>query len=309
MPYNYSCTFLGPHTSAAHCAICQNSDSDTIIKSSWRAGSEPQIIYSLFFSPGAVSQWTTYMNNWSPSLVYLSVFVHQRPYCDFNDYSAPSPVSPLSGPGTYKCEIGDLLVVFSDYPASRRVAALFQAKMSGGPWPPKNPDQWELYTHWPTFGYTATSPSSSSGRQFRTLPFSGSADSSAQYLILDSSKTSSEITLPLSSPLYSAWGQTVNRALNGGAGRDFSWDRASAVNDWDYLIWDLLDYTRMWAAPASVAGTGGGTRGAGSLLEVHSSHDVTGGNGPGERVVTSDDGWGIPIIHIIRNSQQSERQK
>jgi hypothetical protein len=132
------------------------------------------------------------MSNWRPRLIYAGVFIHQRPYCRFNSLGKPS-ITLKSGHSRH-CELGDLLLVFTDKPASRRVAALFQAKMAGGSWPPlqPNPDQWELYTSWPTFRYTPRSPSATPGPQLRTLPFAGSSDPAAQYLELNPAPPSIE---------------------------------------------------------------------------------------------------------------------
>jgi hypothetical protein len=307
MPYNYACTLPVGHTTGLHCHTCQHADSQNVISTEWGGGSEPQIIYSLYFSTSAVPKWESYMKQWTPSLLYAGLFIHQRPYCYFNDHTAPA-ISPTHPAHACHCEISDLLVILSDVPAKRRVAALLQAKMSGGPWPPKssNPDQWELMTWWPTFRYTPRSPKSSPGPQYRTLPFSGGPDRGGQYMILDSTAKSVETNEAVPHSSLCVWDRTVNQFLNGGAGRDFSWDRASAANDWDELIWDLIDYTWKCAAPASAGAGVGDTRGVGNFLEVKRVIDTTGGNGPPDRRATEDDSWGIPIIHFIRDGGPSE---
>ena len=305
MPYDYPCQTTGSHAAIRHCSICQAADSDTIVKSRWGGSSEPQIVYGLFFSPKAVIDWTAYMNRWHPSLLYAGVFIHQRPYCEFNSHHSP-PIT-LSSMHSCRCELGDLLLVFTDKPAKRRVAVLLQAKMAGGKWPPlhPNPDQWDLYIGWPTFRYTPRSPTGSPGPRLRTLPFTGSADPAAHYLQLDTSPRNIETTPALSPASLSMWDRTINRLLNGGAGRDFSFHRSSATNDWDQLIWDLLDYTYHCAMPSSASSGAGGTRGTGSLLSLNSIVDVTNGNGPGARFPSGqdpDDNWGIPVIHLIREN-------
>ncbi len=244
------------------------------------------------------------MKRWKPSLRYAGVFVHQRPYCEFN---APGskPVTLSSAHGC-RCELGDLLVVFTDKPAKRRVAALFQAKMTGGSWPPLRPNraQWDLYSGWPTFRYTPRrSPSISPGPQLRTLPFTGKPDPAAQYAELDPTPPDIQTAPAVSPSSMSAWDLTINRLLNGGAGRDFSFQRSSATNDWDLLIWDLLDYTYYCAMPSSASSGAGGMRGAGALLNLETVLDTTHGDGPGDRPpsgLDADDGWGVPVIHIAR---------
>ena len=112
--------------------------------------------------------------------------------------------------------------------------------------------------------------------------------------------------MPLTSASFSAWDQTLNRIVNGGAGRDFSWDSSSAVNDWDKLIWDLLDYTYKCTMPSGVvvSGTSTGDRGAGTLLTLPEALDTTDGKGPGDDPPAGEgpeDSWGIPVIHLIRD--------
>jgi hypothetical protein len=306
MPYDFACQILPAHTSSGHCPACQNSESDAIIKARWSGSSEPQHIYWLFFSANAVSDWIQYMSKWRPTLRYAGIFVHQRPYCYFNPHGLSAIT--LTSSHSCHCELGDLLVVFTDNAARRRVATLCQAKMAGGGWPPisPNPDQWELYTHWPAFRYTPRSPSGSPGPQLRNLPFAGGNDPAAQYLELDSVPPSVATTQAISPAFWNVWDQTVNRILNGGAGRDFSWDRASAANDWDELIWDLLDYTHKCAIPVSVSGGSGGTRGVGTLLKFSTFFDVTEGNGPVAAAPEGqDDGWGIPIIYLTQGESVS----
>jgi len=243
------------------------------------------------------------MKGWRPSLRYSGVFVHQRPYCTFNGPNA-QPIT-LNGTHSCKCELGDLLVVFSDHGAQRRVAALLQAKMAAGSWPPlsPNPDQWTLYTSWPTFRYTPRSPSASPGPQLRTVPFTGSSDPAAQYVELDSANLLVNTLPAYPSRNGAVWASMVNRILNGGAGRDFAFQRTKAKNDWDKLIWDLLDYTFNCAMPGGASSGAGGIRGAGSLLNLATMLDVTGGDGPGDAIpsgIAPDDSWGIPIIHLER---------
>ena len=305
MPHDYTCKIPAKHTLGAHCPTCQDDDSERIIKARWGGKAEPDIVYNLFFDPTSASDWTNFLKGWTPALLYAAVFIHQRPYVRFNAL-ASTPVS-ATNPGIKRCELGDLLVVFTDTPALRRVAALFQAKMSTGTWPPTtpNPAQWELYTTWPTFSYNPNSPYPAPGRQYRTLPFKGSDDPSGQYLKLTAPASGVAAAVDASEAFprhaFIVWSRVINRLLNGAAGRDFSWTRTAARNDWDELIWDLLDYTWHQAKPGFPAG-GAPNRGVGAYLLAHRGIiDSTDGHGPSDFPAPNEDsGWGIPVIHIIR---------
>jgi len=309
MPYDFPCFASPPHVSTSHCSVCQQQESEQTIQSQWSGASEPEIMYWLFFSAAAVNDWSTYLRRWSPSLDYAAVFIHHRPYVRFNPLH-----STLINPGvtsTGRCELGDLLVVFTDQPARRRVAALFQAKMAGRGWPPTspNPDQWELYTTWPRISYNPNAPKSTPVRRYRTVPFSVSNDPDAQYLAFTSPFPANvQASEAITTAAYSRWDQTVNRDLNGGAGRDFAFQRpsssGSAGNEWDELIWDLLDYTWYTLNPVAAATTGARTpdRGVGTLLDASGAHDETHGSGPGGAPPRGEeDGWGIPVIHIVND--------
>jgi hypothetical protein len=305
MPYDYPCQTPGSHFAGAHCPTCQAANCDSIIKAEWGGTTEPQIVYELFFSPTAVVKWTSYMGRWKAPLLYVGVFIHQRPFCRFNKYGS-SAITVTSAASTYHCEIGDLLIVFTDKPARRRVAILLQAKMAGGAWPPVPPaDQWELYTKWPTFRYNPRSPTGGPGHRLCTQPFHGSDDWAGEYAELDDPAQTVHTTEALSTQAYKSFDDIVDGLLNGGAGRTFSYLQTATANDWDVLIWDLLTHTYACAVPASVTSGGTGTRGVGAFLEQYPWVDTTNGHGPGLEPplgVGPDDAWGIPILHLLREN-------
>ena len=261
------------------------------------------------------------MAQWSPALAYGGVFVHQKPYCTFNDLSA-APVRIKKPRGTHRCELGDLLIIFTDAPARRRVAALFQAKMIGGAWPPRSTEgsQWTLYTEWPTFRYTLRGHTGAGNQTVRTLPFTGGPDPAAQYLELGARASGQKIacTEALPSATWIRWDQIINCILNGTAGRDFSWDQASAVNEWDKLIWDLITVTATCPMPggsaggvgAGAGGTAAGTPARGALLWLDALDQIAAppdGRLPNEPVFEGGDDdeiHGISLLHFSRRHEE-----
>jgi len=293
-------------------------DSRGIVQKFWAGTTEPSIVYSLFFDPLAVTSWATYFTAWNPRIAYGAVFTHQRPYVRFN----LPPLAPVSSSvlGATSCELGDLLVVLIDKPSQRRVAALFQAKMVSASWPPANSAQWDLYTRWPTFSYNPNSGSNQPGRQFRHLPFAGRPDPSSQYIELVPNASSGGGTVDAIQAakikMLVRWGDLIEKLLNGQAGRTFSWQASGAKDDWDRLIWDLLTHTWNQVNPVAPVNPGGNPipsggnsphgqkpdRGVGGFLNHRglvvgqtTPPDFQNGSQPLE-----DDGWGIPIIHLIQ---------
>ncbi len=227
MPFNYPCA-LSPSPPPVHCDNCWEGACRHAVHPNFFGHTEPEIVYNLFFAPPAVQAWQNRFSSFRPPVSYGGVFVHQKPYVSF---------------GGKSCELADLLIVFTDHNAQRRTAVLFQAKI-GGRWRPANNKQWELLTTWPPIEYTP----GSSGSVCRTMPFSGSADPGGKYMLLN--KPSLEVDTAPAQPLKSLSGvaQELLSVLNGTSGRPFAWDRASARDDWDHLIWDLIDHTAHTAA-------------------------------------------------------------
>lgn len=326
MPYNFMCQCTPrPHT-PNHCPRCQADGVANILVRHWPPPNtkEPAIIQALFFTHRAISDWRNYMQQWDPRLRYGGVFVHQRPYCSFNPPSGPTLTATGPG-GHFRCELGDLLLVFTDHRSHRRTATLFQAKMFGGTWPPPSNQgaQWQLYSTWPVFRYSLPSPR---GRQacVRSMPFAGSHDPAANYLELRPNPGNQTIACSEALPAH-AWVQfsrTIHRILNGGAGRDFSWSRASANNDWDHLIWDLITVTAACSMPGggktgiiTRRGDGKGQAWLSTLMQHHCSWDWESeedetetenfnvGPPPAEphpKEHDEDDLNGISIIHVER---------
>ncbi len=315
MPYRYRCHASPPHL---HCPACLRHDLQRIIDTHFKAGDtagddEPQAIYRTFFSPAAVRQWQLYFRRWVPKIAYATVFPHQRPYCTF---STPPPGSAA---GSYKCEVGDLLLVVSDVRGRRRKAALLQAKDFSSPWPPRTrTGQWELYTGWPDISYNPNSGSSTSSRVTRSLPFKGGSSPAAQYLIIDLASRVAEASEALPVPAYSHLAAFVDDFLNKKAGRPFSWDRASARDDWDELVWDLLECTWKQSVSSHAGRGAGGVRGGGGLhftsrsvelVDQVVTVDATNGQGPPRRVEQENagdvfEGWGMPIVHLVGSSSE-----
>lgn len=317
MPYDYSCTKIPQHP-AKHCKRCQKADCDKVLSGHLSAAhgagdDEPKTVHRTFLSQVAVSDWAKYFAGWSPTLKYAVVFTHQRPRCTFK---APPPSSAPAG--SYSCELGDVLIVLTDNIASRRKAGLLQAKMAAG-WPPGGKkDQWYLYTGWPDITYNPNSSSPASTSVTRSMPFSGGPSPSAQYLSLDLPAASAETNEAVSVPSPQSFSEFLDDFLNGSAGMTFSWDRKSAVDGWDQLVWDLLDYTWHQATGTSASHGTMADRGQGvyfaspsDLALVQKIHSLP-ENGreippPWDFINLNErPGWGVPVVHLIRGEATPE---
>jgi hypothetical protein len=242
---------------------------------------EPEIVYNLFFAAQAVADWQTNFSSLKPTVSYGGVFTHQKPYVHF-------PGGP--------CELADLLIVFTDLRKQERQAVLYQAKM-GRRWKPANKTQWQLLTTWPTIGYNP-GPATVS----RKMPFSGRSDPAANYMLLQ--KTSAQVEAAPAEPAFSpsSLADELLAVLDRKSGRQFSWNRNSAQDDWDELIWDLLEHTAKAVTP--VAGVGQ-PRGAGLLSSLTSQVLLPPENGDAEGE-QPDEEWGIPVIQLSSEGSEED---
>lgn len=319
MPYDYHCRSAVRHV-PRHCKSCQVRDCDTTLgkylsAAHGAADDEPQTVFRSFFSPAAVGDWAKYFARYTPKLKYAGVFTHQRPRCSFN---APPPAAAPAG--SYSCELADVLLVLTDNVANRRKAGLLQAKMAAG-WPPAGKiDQWYLYTGWPEITYNPDSSNPAMTRVRRTLPFTGGMSPCAQYLSIDLPAATAETNEAILTHAPRPFADFVDEFLNGTAGRTFAWSRSRATDDWDELVWDLLDYTWHQATGKSASHGTKADRGQGVYFaRVADAHAVTGAHEmtsmmeivpptepPDFRQSDEVPGWGIPIVHLIREGRNAE---
>jgi hypothetical protein len=234
---------------------------------------EPEIVYNLFFAARAVSDWQAFFSSLRPTVSYGGVFTHQKPYVTFAGKT---------------CELADLLIVFSDRRKQERTAVLYQAKM-GRRWKQANKTQWELLTTWPTIAYNPGPKAVS-----RTMPFAGLSNPAANYMLIQ--RAPPQVETAAAEPAFSACSlpNELLSVLERKSGRPFSWDRPSAQDDWDQLIWDLLDHTANAVTPvASVKQP----RGAGvlSLLTNEVFSPPENGDSEGDQ---PEEEWGIPVIQL-----------
>jgi hypothetical protein len=309
MPHCFPCNAAHLHGAQHHCAQCQDGAVNQLLQNLWMDDDEPKLVYRLFFSEAARKAWSEHLALWTPSIKYSGVFIHARPFCSFNQYG--SQAITLADPNeTCRCELGDVLFVYSDYLAKRRTAIIFQAKKTANRKPPRfaNSCQLELYSRWPTFRYSLASKRVATRRVLRTLPFQGSHDPAAQMMLLDSVSRIVQLAPAIDINQRAGWGLSVNRFLNGSIGRDFAWKpptrsaSAASLSQWDLLIWDILSCTYNQAMPRGIAGTSGRRRGLSLRMLESSMVDSTGGDGPGDVMPTdqANDGFIMPIVHLIR---------
>jgi hypothetical protein len=276
----YTCKHNPSHQ--GHCDKCWQNDSAQTISRNFFGHTEPEQLYRLFFAKAAARRWSQLMRGWNPPVQYGGVFTHQRPYVTFSPGTVKSSVT---------CELADLLIVFTNQVTQQRGALLLQAKR-GTKWIPSNRKQWTLFTQWPAITYTM------GARNYtRTMPFAKSEDAGAQYMMLQKPKVDVSCAKPIYSP--HGLGVAVKEMVHGRTGRAFSFDRSSASNEWDHLIWDLIENTDGESASKYISVP----RRAG-VLSPSCLKNVVEAEPPdtptGKRVTNEEDNedFGIPIVHF-----------
>lgn len=163
---------------------------------------------------------------------------------------------------------------------------------------------------------------------YRTMPFAGGPSGAANYLLLypgsGATFVKSRVGAPGTPKIQTSLQNGIRMFINRAIGRRFSFTRPtappSASNDWDYLIWDLLDGTARKAVKGSVYAKGAGTyqRGQGTLsyLSLNQMHYLSdpkllGGSSDGGKMPPEspnpddDDGdWQISLVHIVNGGER-----
>lgn len=280
MPFRFPCRCHPP--TRAHCDICWADLCEHLVRHNLIGHTEPEIVYNLFFATRAVKEWRAGFSSFKPAVQYGGVFTHQKPYVSFSGQT---------------CELADLLIVFTDLRKQVRTAVLYQAKM-GRRWKPANKTQWHLLTTWPTIAYNP-----GPGVVSRTMPFTGRPDPGANYMLVQ--KTAVQVETAAANPIFSptALADDFIAVLNRKNGRPFSWDRSSARDDWDELIWDLLNHTARTATTVAAVPQ---SRSAG-FLSLLTNQVFLPPNSDNTQVDEPEDGWGIPIIQFSSEGSEDER--
>lgn len=217
---------------------------DQIVSELFEGKREPHRVHQLFFSDDAVKAWQGLYAALSPApyrVTYDAVFIHQKPYVRFS-----------SG----RCELGDVLVLLVDSFDQRLFAQFLQAKMFDE-WPPNTDHaQWKLYTKWPEFKYTPQP------RNEKTcdLRFPGPVGC-AKYLLLDDYEKRVWLNNAVVGGGALTMAEQVSNYFSGQDIRPVSWAGDPKKNDWDRLIWDLIDHTAQCALPSRQVGGATGARG------------------------------------------------
>lgn len=181
-----------------------------------------------------------------------SVFCHQRPEVLFN----------RRGHAPDRCELGDILLVHRHSNARGRLmesnALLLQAKLCGGaahPIPAQERHQLRLYQHWPSFEYSRSGPRLN-GQTRNVTP--KRRHSGAQYLLIDDGAlgpaaggllglpgTHCMAVWPAEPVLYPSisLAEELLRFLLGLTGRSFQEHVPANANNWDAVVWDLLEHS------------------------------------------------------------------
>jgi len=181
-----------------------------------------------------------------------SVFCHQKPEVLFN----------RRGYAPDRCELGDILLVHRHSDARGRPmesnALLLQAKLCGAAAhtiPAREQHQLRLYQDWPLFEYSRSGPRLS-GKTRNVTP--KRRHSGAQYLLIDDGAlgpaaggllglrgTHCMAVWPAEPVLYPSisLAEELLRFFLGLTGRSFQ-DRVPAnANNWDTVVWDLLQHS------------------------------------------------------------------
>ncbi len=199
---------------------------------------EPDYIAALTCNfPNALKKILT---NYIPYLEFrvCGCFIHQKPLVEFIDPKFSSMSSP---------EIGDLLIVYKEIDGKDAIynALLLQAKVT------KNksattiyePHQLILYTKWPHFKYKKANHLNGEERDI----YPKTIHSGAQYLLINN------VT---GKPLFGC--ATANKSLNVSlsfaeqlirliefqVGGTFVSKAQPIIDDWSWMIWDLLEITQ-----------------------------------------------------------------
>lgn len=318
MPYAF---FPCTPSWCCHCYPCWEDEVNLIRSVIPKTKSEPEAVYQWFFEPKAVADWQRLMSLWQPPLNYGAVFAHARPYVK----------TVAAGE---RCELGDLMIVFTDHGQKIRRALLLQAKMGPGKWPPMSSKgdriQWTLYTKWNEFEFTDLP---GKGRPSFKLPL-GKPDPAAQYLILHKG-TGKECygqlahdPNPPTGPPKDTLAELLHKFANGGVGRMFSYKMpphsGAKTDDWDRLIWDLINDSQTATFPARSTRP----RKVGTFFMASASfcvddndgkgfnqslcnNDAQGGSNDNDRSQSDDQNQGrphgIPIIYIWTGEPEHER--
>jgi hypothetical protein len=286
----YICRVAPSH--AGHCDACWERAASPTIAFHLTGYTEPEQVYNLFFEKSAAGHWGKLLKSWTPTIQYGGVFTHQKPYVT---YDAGKLSHGKSSPCLKKCELADLLIIFSDRVLHKRRAILFQAK-KGAKWLPGNKTQWDLLSQWPEITYQMGSATIS-----RTMPFTGHPDEGGKYMLLQKPHAVVNPSEPAYAPV-SLEKALADIVLNK-SGREFSFDRKSATDDWDELIWDLIEGTAR--TTATLSGTKH-SRAVGILALC--SGNVFQPEDPIQEAPDDDDEeWGIPIIQLT--GQNPEQHK
>jgi hypothetical protein len=217
---------------------------DQIVLDLFEGKREPHRVHQLFFSDDAVTAWRRHFASLSPApyrVTYDAVFVHQKPYVRFSGG---------------RCELGDVLLLLVDSFDKRLYAQFLQAKMFDE-WPPNtNHAQWKLYTKWPEFKYTPRP----GDEKTCDLRFPGPVGS-AKYLLLDDFEKRVWLNNAVIGGAALTMSEQVTNYFAGHDVRPVSWVGEQKKNDWDRLIWDLIEYTAQCALPSRQVGGATGSRG------------------------------------------------
>lgn len=232
MPSSFPCQNPATHKIPGHCLQCHVSHTTYLINQLWDNVSEPRLVYTLFFSRQAASEWKGHMALWHPTIEYSGVFTHAKPFCRFNPHGMTS-ITLAASSSKCMCELGDVLLLFSDYVARQRRAILLQAKIVKKQAAPRfdNPDQRELYSRWPTLRYVIQSGKGPASARLRTLPFCGYDDPSAQIMLLNSTHSTVKVASVSNAGLGIELGQLIDHVINGSAGRDVIWSHPELTQE------------------------------------------------------------------------------
>jgi hypothetical protein len=294
--------------------------------------SEPDFV-ALLVTQAAPNFATALGNVFKPrgiSVNTTSVFCHGRPEVR------------ISAGG---CELGDVLFAFFHTDAAGntlRNSLLLQAKMSASQQHPVGANdqvQLTLYTAWGAFKYTRTSGLSGASRSVTPL----GRHAGAQYLLIDSrgpmnvnsGVTGMPGTFPMGTApaqahlvLQESLGTSLVNLMLGTEGRFFC-ERSKATQDWDQVMWDLLEHGFRARFSRRPVGISGHTRRVDAILaalgeplwrsegdgmpgsEISRLMAATGGTGDERRppLERSDeeDGRGVSVIVIETSERERER--
>ncbi|MGV3617315.1 MAG: T6SS phospholipase effector Tle1-like catalytic domain-containing protein [Fimbriimonas sp.] len=243
-----------------------NDEVATLLHTQLQGATKADVLHRAFFSPAAVAEWRRLFARWHPSIQYSALYTPQTPDVSFESETGKPR----------QARLGDLLVILSDRVTSQRVAWLLQLRTSPT-WPPTN-EAWALYRTWPRVTYTVAPGAEAVSR---TMPFAGACDPAAQYLLLDPAQATAETRVCSTNPMPESLAESFAALFHGFHGRPFSRNRNEARNDWDHLVWDLIEAIR---GPSASRGL--------DLLQTH-GHGLT-----MAAAKTLGQGWGIPVIHL-----------